>query len=180
MAKPTTKRSRRAGAWLPYTYLLTSGTPPGLQVSGAQIYGTPTAAGNFGLRLIASDQHEVAGYVSYSLVIAKANTTTLLQSSLNPSGVGQAVTFSAAVTSGGGAPTGTVTFKEGTSTLGTGTLANGVAQWTTTGLGVGSHSVTAQYGGDANFNASTSSVLVQVVTAQPPSPRRLYLPLIRR
>jgi len=52
-------------------------------------------------------------------------TTAALTSSLNPSAVGQSVTFTASVSGAGGTPTGTVTFKEGATTLGTGTLSGG-------------------------------------------------------
>src|SRR5437870_6931466 len=48
-------------------------------------------------------------------------------------------------------------------TLGTGTLSGGTATFTTSTLAVGSHSITASYGGDANFNGSTSAVLTHVV-----------------
>ena len=54
-----------------------------------------------------------------------ASTTTTLTSSANPSVYGQAVTFTATVTAdspGAGTPTGTVTFKEGSTILGTATL----------------------------------------------------------
>src|SRR5207249_367908 len=55
--------------------------------------------------------------------VQASSTTTTLSSSLNPSLVGQAVTFTAQVTSSsGGIPTATVTFKESGKTLGTGTL----------------------------------------------------------
>jgi len=57
----------------------------------------------------------------------------------------------------------TVTFKDGTTTLGTGTIASARATMVTTTLGVGSHSITAAYGGDGNDNAATSSVLTQTV-----------------
>jgi len=80
---------------------------------------------------------------------------------------GQSVTFTATVTAkspGAGTPTGTVTFKDGPSTLGTGTLnGSGQAMFTISTLAVGSHSITASYGGDANFNGSTSSKLTQTV-----------------
>jgi hypothetical protein len=64
----------------------------------------------------------------------------------------------------GTTPTGTVTFKDGASTLGTGTLnGSGDATFSTSILSVGSHSITAVYGGDSNFNGSTSSSLTQTV-----------------
>jgi hypothetical protein len=64
---------------------------------------------------------------------------------------------------GRGGPTGTITFKEGTTTLGTATLNGGVATLDISTLAVGSHSITAEYSGDGNHNASTSSALPQTV-----------------
>src|SRR5205814_10249302 len=91
-------------------------------------------------------------------------SATTLISSLNPSALGQAVTFTATVTSSAtGTPTGTVTFQDGASALGTGTLSGGTATFTTSGLTAGTHSITAIYGGDANFAGSTSPVLTQTV-----------------
>jgi hypothetical protein len=92
-------------------------------------------------------------------------TTTTLAAAPNPSIQGQAVTFTATVSpnSGTGTPTGTVTFLDGTMTLGTGTLNSGKAAFTTSTLTVGTHSITASYGGDANFSSSTSTAISQVV-----------------
>ena len=94
-------------------------------------------------------------------------TTTGLTSSVQPSVFGQPVTFTATVAAkspGAGTPTGTVTFKDGSSTLGTGTLnSSGQAMFTTSTLAVGPHSITASYGGDATFSGSTSSPLTQTV-----------------
>jgi uncharacterized repeat protein (TIGR03803 family) len=95
--------------------------------------------------------------------VNKASCFTSLASSLNPSRPLQLVTFTATVTSSGGSPTGTVTFKDGSSTLGTGTLSGGKASFTTAALRVGTHSITAVYGGSNSFNGSTSPVLKQVV-----------------
>jgi hypothetical protein len=96
----------------------------------------------------------------------KAATTTILASSLNPSTTGASVTFTATVSSTtAGTITGTVTFLDGTTSLGTGTLAGGVATFMTSSLAAGPHSVTAQYGGDPNYAASTSAVVTQTVNA---------------
>src|SRR5256886_593828 len=62
-----------------------------------------------------------------------------------------------------GTPTGTVTFKDGASALGTGTLSGGAATFITSGLTAGTHSITAVYSGDANFAGGTSPVLMQTV-----------------
>jgi hypothetical protein len=81
-------------------------------------------------------------------------------SSLNPSAFGNSITFTATVP----APaTGTVTFYAGTISLGTAVITAGKATLTTSALAAGTPSITAQYGGDANFNSAASTALVQVV-----------------
>jgi predicted secreted protein len=94
------------------------------------------------------------------------STTTLLMSSQNPSVTGSTVEFTATVKSSIGAATGTVTFKNGTTTLGTGTLSSGVATFSTSTLSIGLHSITAVYSGATNVLASTSPVLAQNVLAK--------------
>ena len=94
-------------------------------------------------------------------------TTTGVDSSINPSVSRQPVTFTATVTAkspAAGTPTGTVTFMDGSRTLGTGTLnGSGQATFVTSTLAVGSHSISASYGGDASFNGSTSPKFTQTV-----------------
>jgi hypothetical protein len=92
-------------------------------------------------------------------------SATAVASSANPSALGASVTFTATVSGTGAAPTGTVTFKDGATTLGSGTLSGGQATFSTSALAVGSHAITAVYGGDSNYSGSTSSVLTQTVTA---------------
>src|ERR1035437_2259463 len=94
------------------------------------------------------------------------STTVALVSSLNPSNFGQAVTFTAAVTTGAGTGslTGTVTFMDGTTTLAAGLpLSSGVTRFTIATLTVGLHSITAIYGGDATHFPGVSTPLLQVV-----------------
>jgi hypothetical protein len=107
---------------------------------------------------------------------ATAATTTAVVSSQNPSNFGDAVTFTATVTTvGKNAPTGTVTFYNGATSLGTGTLVNlnatqATATFTTLAsspLPPGTDSITAAYGGDTNNSPSTSAILSQ--TVNPPS-----------
>jgi hypothetical protein len=95
----------------------------------------------------------------------KAATLTSLVSSVNPSLSGQSVTFTATVTSAAGTPTGTVAFLDGSTTIGTGTLAGSIAIFSTSSLSGGTHSITATYTGDANYNSSTSTALSQTVTS---------------
>jgi len=93
--------------------------------------------------------------------VNKAATTTTLTSSRNPSNPGQRVTFRATVAPS--AATGTVQFFDGSTLIGTDTLVGGVASFSTSSLSLGAHSVTAQYGGNANYNGSASAVLTQTV-----------------
>jgi len=95
----------------------------------------------------------------------RAVTTTTLSSSQNPSIYGQAVTFTAVVTSGLGPPPNgeTVIFKKGSTVLGSGTLSGGTASFTTSALPAGTDYIKAVYGGDANFAPSTSKAVSQVV-----------------
>jgi hypothetical protein len=95
-------------------------------------------------------------------------TVTSVTSAPNPSRFGQLVTLTATVTiSGGGVgtPSGTVTFFDGGNSIGAGSLnASGRATMTIASLAVGTHNtITATYGGDANFNGSTSSLYSHTV-----------------
>ena len=95
-----------------------------------------------------------------------ARSVITLTSSPNPSAFGQTVMFTATITSSIGAPPDgeIVTFNQGGTTLGTGTLSGGKATFSTSALGVGTKAVTAVYGGDANFAAGTSMAAHQVVS----------------
>src|SRR5262249_58411118 len=98
--------------------------------------------------------------------VNQASTTTALTSSSNPSSYGQALTFTASVaTSFGGSPTGTVTFFDGGTQLGSASVSGGFARFTTaaTALSAGSHSIVAGYSGDANFTGSSSVAWGQTV-----------------
>ncbi|MEO8153474.1 MAG: Ig-like domain repeat protein, partial [Rhizobacter sp.] len=104
-----------------------------------------------------------------SQTVGKANTATALTSNLNPGTAGQNITLSANVTvpDTGAAPSGTVTFKDGATTLGTGTLSAGVASFTTKFNAAGPHSLSAVYAGSTIHNASTSSAFSQTVDQAP-------------
>jgi hypothetical protein len=98
-------------------------------------------------------------------LIVAASTTTTLSSSANPVVTGSAVTLTAAVSGNGAVPTGTVTFYDGTSSLGTAALNGaGLASLTTSALTAGSHALTAAYVGNSAFGSSTSSALTQLLT----------------
>jgi hypothetical protein len=105
-----------------------------------------------------------------NVTVGRAGASTSVTSNLNPSTFGQSVTFTATISvtaPGAGSVTGAVTFFDGSTSLGTGTVSGGVAIFTTAALAVGTHPVTAAYGGDGNFIGSLSGTVSQVVIAPP-------------
>ncbi|MBI4578417.1 MAG: Ig-like domain repeat protein, partial [Planctomycetes bacterium] len=104
-----------------------------------------------------------SGSLDGGQTVNKADTTTALASSPNPSAYGQSVTFTATVTSAGGTPTGVVTFTVDGSTMATVPLTDGIAEYVTPSLGAGPHSVSAAYSGDPKRNASSSTAITQTV-----------------
>ncbi len=126
---------------------------------------TTLSAGTLPVTAVYNGNSSFSGSTSsvLSQVVNQATTTVALGSSPNPSAFGQSVTLTATVSSPSATPTGTVTFKNGSATLGTLALAGGTVSLSVTNLSVGTHSVTAVYNGSANFSGSTSSVLSQVV-----------------
>lgn len=123
--------------------------------------GTESAAG----WEIGAASADGGGTIAASCVAAPPSTGTTIRSSINPSLFGQAVTFTATVSSPAGTPSGTVTFFDNGAALGTGALNNGAATFVASSLAVGTHSITATYGGGAGFPTSSSPVLSQVVRA---------------
>jgi hypothetical protein len=98
--------------------------------------------------------------------VNKDSTGTALTSSSASPTFGQAVTFTATVSGaapGAGTPTGTITFYDGSTKLGSSTLSAGKATFTAPTLQVAAHSVTASYGGDGNFTGSTSTATLVTV-----------------
>ncbi len=113
-----------------------------------------------------------------TITVVSRHTITDLFSSKNPSVYGDTVTFTAIVTPVSpqlGTPTGTVTFKDGATTLGTGTLSAGQATFSTASLpsllNAGPHSITAVYCGNTSvlcppdpvFYGSTSTAMTQTI-----------------
>lgn len=90
-------------------------------------------------------------------------TATQLVSSLNPSKAGEAVTFTATVTSTGGTPGGSVVFTVDGTAQPAATLAGGSATFVTSALSAGPHAIVAAYTGSTDFAASTSASLTQTV-----------------
>lgn len=101
--------------------------------------------------------------------IGTGTASVTLSSSANPQSYGGSVTFTAVVTPGTPTPTGTVTFFDGPSTIGSRPLINGQATFATSTLAAGTHTITASYGGDAYLTGNTGPLNSnpQVVVAPP-------------
>ena len=102
-----------------------------------------------------------------SILLNRAGTTGTSSSSANPSLLSQSVTFTGVVAAniaGSGTPTGTVTFKEGATVLGSGTLdGSGHATFATSALSLGTHVITPVFSGDLSFVSHTLPAITQVV-----------------
>ena len=134
-------------------------------VSGKASFTTSSlAAGSHSISAVYGGDASFSGSASPTLsqTVNKANTTTALTSNRNPSVRGTSVTFTATVSPS--AATGTVQFFVDGTLKGSAALSGGSANFTTSQLSAGTHSIKAQYGGSANYNGSTSAVLTQTVT----------------
>lgn len=100
---------------------------------------------------------------SATLTVAKIAGTLTLTTSPNPSTLSNFVSMAATLSSGIGAPTGSISFYDGATLLGTSTVAQGGASFQTSSLSAGSHTLTAVYSGDTNFGSITSSAVTQQV-----------------
>ncbi|HEX7974130.1 MAG TPA: Ig-like domain-containing protein, partial [Anaerolineales bacterium] len=113
-----------------------------------------------------------------SLTVNKASSASALAAAPNPVVFGQSVTLTATVSvlaPGAGTPTGSVSFFDGSSLLGSGSLSGGVATFSTNALPVGSRNLTAQYNGDSSFTGSISPPKVLTIQG-----RQLFIPLITK
>ena len=114
-----------------------------------------------------SNAPSASAILSQTVVETRPATTTnqALTSGSNPSSFGGSVTFTATVT--GTAPTGMVTFYDGTVVLGSSAL-NGSAQasWSVSNLARGWHPITSRYAGDSN-NAPSSVAAALFQTVNP-------------
>jgi hypothetical protein len=130
--------------------------------------GAGYAVGAHTIAAVFSGDTNFSGSTSpiYSVQIVPDTTSTTLGSSANPATPGESITFTAQVAAPYATPNGAVTFYDGTTLLGPGTLnAQGQATYTISTLALGTHPITAQYGATTDFDASLSSVLAQVVNS---------------
>ena len=154
------------------TGALINGDTYATAVTGVPVYSTTaTVASSAGAYPVSSHGHwnssnYSVAFVNGTLTIAKATpgvagtAAVTVASSLNPSVAGSAIAFTATIP----APaTGTVTFYDGATVLGTSIIISGTATLTTSALTPGTHSIAAVYSGDANYNGATSVALSQQV-----------------
>lgn len=170
-----------SGDPLALTATVIGGTAPSGTVTftdGAMTLGTSTLSAGSALlttSTLAPGGHSIvasyggdtthAASTSAALIQNVNGTSTVsLTTTPNPSALGEAVTLTATVEGGGGIPTGTATFRDGTTVVGTATLNSGSGVLTLSNLTAGTHSITATYGGDPTFGGSTSAALTQTVT----------------
>ncbi|MGA9542132.1 MAG: Ig-like domain repeat protein [Candidatus Sulfotelmatobacter sp.] len=145
-----------------FTYTATLAGGSAVAVTGTTVLG----AGSYTLTATFTPTNTstyASTTASASFTVAKATPVLALTSSASAVAVGSSVTFTATVTSSAGTPGGSVSFYDGTTLLGTGTLAAGVATYTTLNLPVGALSITAVYSGDINFSTLTSAGLTETV-----------------
>jgi protocatechuate 3,4-dioxygenase beta subunit len=90
-------------------------------------------------------------------------TTTTLTSAASTAQAGSTVALTATVSPS--AATGTVTFREGSTSLGSATLSSGTAEYAATFSTAGTYSVTAVYGGSSTYASSTSNAVSITVSA---------------
>ena len=138
-----------------------------LNISGIATFSTASlTVGQHTLTVVYSG--DTASQTSRSSTLLQtvndASTSTTLTSTVNPAILGAPLTFTAQVTGQGATPTGSVTFEDGTVTLGQATLsAAGIATFTTSALQPGQHSIAAIYNGNSNNLTSTSAALPQLI-----------------
>jgi hypothetical protein len=101
-----------------------------------------------------------------TLTVIPATPLVSLASSVNPIFTSNLVTFTATLTvpaTAPNVPTGAVSFYDGTTLLGSGTVTAGVATFATAAPASGTHPITAVYSGDSNYTAATSPVLSEII-----------------
>jgi len=107
------------------------------------------------------------GYSAVMFVVQPTllKTATAATVSATPVVAGTPVTVSVSVTASGAVPSGSISLTDGSTALGTAALVNGGASFSLDSLGIGSHTLTASYGGNQEDAPSSSSVVVQVNAA---------------
>jgi Bacterial Ig-like domain (group 3)/Putative Ig domain len=142
-----------------------------LNASGQATYTTSTlAVGSHSITAVFEGDADFTTSTSGAVTqrVTKGTTGAALISSQPAVAPNTVVTFTATVaptTPGAGMPTGTVTFYNGSTVLGTEKLdANGQAKLPFSSKNAGSFKITVMYNGDSNFAPIKSDVMTQTVT----------------
>lgn len=144
------------------------------QVDGGAVtnYSAPFTIGTLGVHTVTFHSVDKAGNVESSKTISfkeAGDTTSTLTASPTTAPKGAAIAFTAKVTpTSGGTPTGSVQLKDGSTVVQSKALSSGMASFSITTLGVGTHAMRITYSPDSTHGASTSpavSVTVKNATA---------------
>lgn len=142
-----------------------------VDVDGKAQFSAPFAIGSYAVTATYSGDEYYTTTTSNSvdLAVTKARTTMFVSGSPNPQAAGRSVSIhayrSAFAISGFAGPTGPITLRDGDTVLGE-VASDG--RLTISTLGIGSHTITASYAGDANYEPSSASY-VQVITKRVPN-----------
>jgi len=141
-------------------------------VTGTFVYSPPTgtvlAAGTqtLSVTFLPNDSADYSSAkATVALQVNQASPTMTVSTAGSPSFFGATVVFTASLSSG---PAGAVMFYDGATSIGTGTIQSCRATYATNLLAVGTHSITALWAGNANYNPVTSSPIMGIVNMATP------------
>ncbi|MFZ2023818.1 MAG: Ig-like domain-containing protein [Terracidiphilus sp.] len=153
----------------------------GTPLSAAQLDATSTVPGSFtyspaiGTVLSVGQQavnvtftpNDTTDYTTATanvmLNVLPVTPTISLTSSANSVFMTYAVSFTASLPSFASSQTGTMTFFDGTTQIGSSALSGGSATFTTTALAAGPHSISVTYSGDSNYGPAASEAISETI-----------------
>lgn len=163
----TAASSPPAGAGLAVSYSR-DGSSTGCDLTGNTVTFTGTGTCRINANQPGDTNWNAAAQIQQSFVVGQATPTLTVSASNNAPGLGASVTFTATLT-GSASPTGTIIFKDGSTTLGTGTISGATATYSTSALIIGAHTITAEYAGDTGNAAATSAAATVTVGKAAPA-----------
>ena len=140
-----------------------------VNVSGSKAVSGSTSSlciGSHNITAVYSGDSTYGGSTASLVQKVLCKTVCNWPSKPNPCNWGQTCIFNIQIgcqSPGTGNPTGTVTFYDGSNSLGNCSLSNGSASFSIGNLAVGSHNISFTYSGDDNDSGSTSAVVTQTV-----------------
>ena len=153
----------------------------GNTATGTPLSTVPLNSGTYTVIAVfpGSASYEATRSAPVTFQINPGTTSVTVTASAGRASYGQAVTFTAVVTApGGGTPSGTITFSDDGTVLGSAVLdGSGVAMLTVPSLAVGANSITASYAGDINFVSATSAHAAAVAVA-PAASRAMLVSIV--